>query len=194
MLTKAKVSGQSHQKEPQLKAKAGTPKSKGEVVTETNANMVDESSLRTGTSSTRGSEIKRLLKKKPDFLRIPSTVQTPTRSHTGPLMKTIETIETTDPGERTTIITNALATMRGRENPGSRRGEKITEIPTLIFLDPNRDKDMRRGASRKITLMIGICKAAMIGRTGVEVRTPDQEDSILRAIRETREMLSAEDQ
>ena len=194
MLTKAKVSGQSHQKEPQLKAKAGTPKSKGEVVTETNANMVDESSLRTGTSSTRGSEIKRLLKKKPDFLRIPSTIQTPTRSLTGPLMKTIETIETTDPGERTTIITNALATMRGRENPGSRRGEKITEIPTLIFLDPNRDKDMRRGASRKITLMIGICKAAMIGRTGVEVRTPDQEDSILRAIRETREMPSAEDQ
>ena len=194
MLTKAKVSGQSHQKEPQLKATAGTPKSKGEVVTETNANMVDESSLRTGTFSTRGSEIKRLLKKKPDFLRIPSMIQTPTRSHTGPPMKTIETIETTDPGERMTIITNALATMRGRENPGSRRGEKTTEIPTLIFLDPNRDKDMRRGASRKIALMIGICKAAMIGRTGVEVRTPDQEDSILRAIRETREMLSAEGQ
>ena len=194
MLTKAKVSGQSHQKEPQLKAKAGTPKSKGEVVTETNANMVDESSLRTGIFSTRGNEIKRLLKKKPDFLRIPSMIPTPTKSLTGPPTKTIETIETTDPGERMTLSADALATMRGRENPGSKRGEKITEIPTLIFLDPNRDKDMRRGASRKITLMIDICKAAMIGRTGVELRTLDQEDSILRAIRETQEKLSAEDQ
>ena len=109
-------------------------------------------------------------------------------------MKTIESTETTDPGEKMIIITNALATMRGKETPGSKRGEKTSEILTLIFLDPNRDKDMRRGASRKITLMTDICKAAMIGRTGVELRTPDQEDSILRAIRETQEKLSAEDQ
>ena len=191
MLTRAKVSGQSHQKEPQLKAEAGTHRIKGEVDTAISANMDDENSQRTGTFSTRGSEIRRLLKKKPDFQRIPSMIQTLIRSHTGPLMKTIET---TDLEERMIIIPNALATMRERETPGSKRGEKITENLRLIFLDPNREKDMRREASRKITLMRGMCKVAMIGRTGVEVRTPDQEDSIQRVVQETQEMLSAEGQ
>ena len=191
MLTRAKVSGQSHQKEPQLKAEAGTHRIKGEVDTAISANMDDENSQRTGTFSMRGREIRRLLKKKPDFQRIPSMIQTLIRSHTGPLMKTIET---TDLEERMIIIPNALATMRERETPGSKRGEKITENLRLIFLDPNREKDMRREASRKITLMRGMCKVAMIGRTGVEVRTPDQEDSIRRVVRETQEMLSAEGQ
>ena len=50
-------------------------------------------------------------------------------------MKTIESTETTDPGEKMIIITNALATMRGKETPGSKRGEKTSEILTLIFLD-----------------------------------------------------------
>ena len=194
MLTRAKVSGQSHQKEPQLKAEAGTHRIKGEVDTAISANMDDENSQRTGTFSTRGSEIRRLLKKKPDFQRIPSMIQTLIRSHTGPLMKTIETIETTDLEERMIIIPNASATMRERETPGSKRGEKITENLRLIFLDPNREKDMRREAFRKITLMRGMYKVAMIGRTGVEVRTPDQEDSIRRVVRETQEMLSAEGQ
>ena len=184
------MNGQDHQEEPQPKAKAGSPRNQGGMATATNASMVVVSSQRRETLSTKGRETGRPLKKKPDFLRDMSKIQALSRSHRGPLTRTIET---TGPVEGTSIITDAQASTERGRTVGSRTREKISETGTLrlILQIPHNDKDTRRGTSIKIGSMGGRSLATMIGRTGAAIGTPGQEDSIRNGARKIQETPSA---